>query len=63
MKKIYSKPLIESIVALTAGQMLAGSVTATVQTDGDGYSGVAGSGWNSHYSIWKDDEDDEDNGL
>jgi len=60
MKKTYQRPLIERITTITSEHMLeGGSVTVVVHTDEE-YSGTAASNQTSHYSVWNDEEDNED---
>ena len=59
MKKTYQRPLIERITTITSEHMLeGGSVTVVVHTDEE-YSGTAASNQTGSYTIWKDDEDEE----
>lgn len=60
MKKTYQRPLIERITTITSEHMLeGGSVTVVVHTNEE-YSGTAASNYTGHYSVWNDDEENED---
>lgn len=60
MKKTYQRPLIERITTITSEHMLeGGSITVVVKPEEE-YSGTAASNQTSHYSVWNDEEDNED---
>lgn len=59
MKKTYQRPLIERITTITSGHMLEGASITVVVNPEEEYSGTAASNQTGSYTIWKDDEDEE----
>lgn len=60
MKKTYQRPLIERITTVVAENMLVGGSITVVVNPEEEYSGTAASNQTSHYSVWNDEEENED---
>lgn len=59
MKKTYQRPLIERITTVATESMLVGGSITVVVNPEEEYSGTAASNQTGSYTIWKDDEDEE----
>ena len=60
MKKTYQCPLIERITTITSEHMLVGGSITVVVNPEEEYSGTAASNYTGHYSVWNDEEENED---